>query len=83
MKRLMLAGAALSFTFACGGEGGSSTPTAPSVTAPVISTTNTSIYVGQNVTFAATGGGTIRWGGDAPSVATIDQTTGRVTGVGS
>lgn len=83
MKRLMLVVVALTLAFACGGEGGSSTPTAPSVTAPVIGTTNTSIYVGQSVTFVATGGGAMRWGGDAPSVATIDQTTGRVTGVGS
>jgi hypothetical protein len=40
------------------------------------------IYVGQSVRFAATGAGTIRWGGDSPGVATIDQVTGRVTGVG-
>lgn len=82
MKRLLVSSSALIFAFACGG-GGSSTPTAPSVTAPVISTPNTSVYVGQSVTFTATGGGTIRWGGDAPGVATVDQTTGRVTGVGS
>lgn len=67
---------------ACGGSGGGTAPT-PVVTAPTISTSNTMIYVGQTVTFSATGGGTIRWGGDAPSVATVDQTTGRVTGVGT
>ena len=66
----------------CGGEGGSTAP-APVVTAPAISTSNTMIYIGQNVQFSATGGGTIRWGGDSPGVATVDQTTGRVTGVGT
>lgn len=66
----------------CGGGGGS-TPTAPSVSAPTISTSNTTIFIGQSVTFAATGGGTMRWGGDNPQVATVDQTTGRVTGVGN
>jgi hypothetical protein len=39
------------------------------------------IYIGQSVQFAATGGGTMRWGGDNPQVATVDQTTGRITGV--
>jgi hypothetical protein len=33
------------------------------------------------VTFAATGTGAITWGGDAPSVATVDAATGRVTGI--
>jgi hypothetical protein len=41
------------------------------------------IFIGQTVQFSATGGGTIRWGGDSPQVVTIDQTTGRVTGVGN
>ena len=68
---------------ACGGGGGGSTPTAPSVTAPTISTANTMIFIGQSVPFSASGGGTIRWGGDNPQVATVDQTTGRVTGVGN
>jgi hypothetical protein len=67
---------------ACGGKGGG-TPTAPSVTAPTISTSNTMIFIGQTVQFSATGGGTIRWGGDSPQVASVDQTTGRVTGVGN
>lgn len=58
-------------------------PTAPSVTAPTISSSNTMIFIGQSVAFAASGGGTIRWGGDNPQVATVDQTTGRVTGVGN
>lgn len=65
----------------CGG-GGSNTSPAPVVAAPTISTSNTMIHVGQNVQFAAAGTGTIRWGGDAPGVVTIDATTGRATGVG-
>ena len=70
------------FAAACGSEGGGTAP-APVITAPTISTPNTMVYIGQTVQFAATGGGTIRWGGDAPQVATVDQTTGRVTGVGT
>ncbi len=66
---------------ACGGGGGS--PAVPSVQAPTISTTNTTIYVGQTVQFTASGAGTIRWGGDAPGVATVDPASGRVTGVGN
>ena len=66
-----------------GGGGGGGTPTAPSVTAPSISTSNTMIFIAQSLTFAATGGGAIRWGGDNSQVATVDQTTGRVTGVGN
>jgi hypothetical protein len=67
--------------YACGG--GSSTAPTPSVTAPIIGTSNTMVYVGQTVTFSATGGGTIRWGGDAPGVANVDAVSGAVTGVGT
>jgi hypothetical protein len=67
---------------ACGGGGGGGV-TGPGSTAPTISTSNTVIFIGQSVTFSATGGGTIRWGGDNPAVATVDATTGRVTGVGN
>lgn len=82
MKRSILA-AALVGLVACGG--GSDGPTGPSqsVSAPTLTTANTSIFIGQTVQFAATGGGTIRWGGDNPNVATIDQSSGRVTGVGN
>lgn len=79
MKRLAFA-LALVPVFACGGSGG---PSAPSIQAPSITTANTMIYVGQTVQFTASGGGTIRWGGDAPGVATVDVPTGRVTGVGN
>jgi hypothetical protein len=79
MKKLSVV-VALFWIVGCGGEGGSTAP-APIVTAPTITSSNTMIYIGQSVQFAATGGGTIRWGGDSPSVATVDQTTGRVTGV--
>jgi hypothetical protein len=41
------------------------------------------IYVGQTVQFTATGGGTIRWGTDAPGVAAVDVPSGRVTGTGT
>ena len=72
---------------ACGGGSGGSTgpsggPPQVTETAPTISTPNTHIYMGQSVTFAATGTN-VRWGGDAPSVATVDATTGRVSGVGN
>ena len=73
---LMLCGAV-----GCGG-GSPATP-APVANAPTLTTPNTSIYIGQSVQFAATGSGTIRWGGDNSEVAAIDQTTGRVTGVGN
>jgi hypothetical protein len=79
MKRLAMA-AVLIGLGACGGGGG---PAAPSAASPVITTPNTTIYIGQTVQFAATGTGTIRWGGDAPGIATVDVPTGRVTGVGS
>ena len=71
-----------SLAAACSSDGGGTAP-APVIVAPTISTPNTMIYIGQSVQFSATGGGTIRWGGDAPQVATVDQTTGRVTGVGT
>lgn len=81
MKQSILA-MALGTLVACGG--GSGGPTGPSsIGAPTLTTANTSIFIGQTVQFSATGTGTIRWGGDNPEVATIDQTTGRVTGVGN
>lgn len=72
---------ALAGIVGCGGGGGGTAP-APVVAAPTITTSNSMIYVGQNVQFAATGTGTIRWGGDTPGVATVDATTGRITGMG-
>jgi len=65
---------------------GASSPTGPSTpaaVAPTISTSADLVLIGQTVPFEATGGGTIKWGGDSPSVANIDTTTGRVTGVGT
>ena len=76
------AACALALAAACGGGGGGGV-TGPGSTAPTISTSNTVIFIGQSVTFSATGGGTIRWGGDNPTVATVEATTGRVTGVGN
>jgi hypothetical protein len=81
MRRVVLVLSLIVLTSCGGGSGGSTAPT-PSAQAPTITTPNTMIFVGQTVQFSATGG-SIRWGGDAPSVATIDQTTGRVTGVGT
>ena len=81
MKRLAIALAVCAFA-ACGGGGGSTAP-APVINAPSITTPNTMIFIGQSVSFSATGGGTIRWGGDNNQVATVDQTTGRITGVGN
>ena len=69
-------------SLACGGGGGNTAPT-PVINAPTLTTANTMIFVGQTVQFTASGGGTIRWGGDNNGVATVDQTTGRVTGVGN
>ena len=82
MRRLLMA-AALASLVACGGGSDSPTGPSPSVSAPTLTTANTSIFIGQTVQFAATGGGTLRWGGDNPQVVTIDQSTGRVTGVGN
>ena len=80
MKRLIIP-AMLLCAAACGSDGGGTAP-GPIGVAPTITPSTTMIYVGQSVQFAASGDGTIRWGGDAPGVATVDQTTGRVTGVG-
>jgi Big-like domain-containing protein len=61
----------------CGGGSPKPSPLPPSITTP-----NNIVYVGQTVLFVASGTGTIRWGGDAPAVASVDAATGRVTGVG-
>lgn len=79
MRNLCVAAALTLGIAGCGG--GSSAAPAPVATAPTLTTSNTMIYIGQSVQFAATGGGTMRWGGDNPQVATVDQTTGRITGV--
>ena len=77
---------------ACGGEGGSS-PNAP--TTPQSVTVNSSsdlLFLGASETFTATasmpnGGSqsvtTGQWGSDAPSIASVEATSGRVSGVGS
>ncbi len=79
MKRIIPV-AVLLFVCACGSS--STAPTTPPATAPTITTTNTMVYVGQVVQFAATGTAPITWGGDQPSIATIDGPTGKVTGAG-
>jgi hypothetical protein len=80
LKNLLTA-ALLLGAAACGG-GGSTAP-APVAAAPTITTTNSTIYVGESVQFAATGTGTIRWGGDSPGVASVNATSGLVTGAGN
>jgi hypothetical protein len=79
MRRASIAFAVI-FLVSCGG-GSSSTPTSPTAAAPTITTTADMVYVGQTITFAATGQ-SVRWGGDNPGVATVDATTGSVSGVG-
>jgi hypothetical protein len=66
----------------CGGSGERLVPTLPRDAVPVITTPDTFIYIGQTVTFAASGAN-LRWGSDAPGVATVDPATGRTTVVGS
>lgn len=83
MKHVLVV-CALILTVACGGGNspGAGTNPTPVVSPPAITTAADLIYVGQTVQFSATGTGPISWGGDAPSVATVDGPTGRVTGVG-
>jgi len=76
---LLTIGSVVFFTPGCGGETVPG-PSPDNPTAPTISTAADMVYIGQRVTFAATGTG-VTWGGDAPSVATVDATTGAVTGV--
>jgi hypothetical protein len=65
---------------ACGGGGAAPTPV-PVVAAPVLNGTTDIVFIGQQVTFSATGTGPFKWGGDQPAVATIDSNTGVVTGI--
>lgn len=77
-----------------GACGGSDNPAGPSSTPTSITVNSTSelLYVGASETFTATAtlsngqtqavaGGV--WGGDAPTVASVESSTGRVTGMGS
>lgn len=66
----------------CGGDSGPASITTPTVSPPTITTVTDHIFIGQSVTFIATGTN-VRWGGDAPGVATVDPATGRVTGAGN
>jgi len=81
MRRLSILALLLLATAACGGDD-SSNPAAPSAVAPVINGTTDMVYVGQRVTFTASGTD-ITWGGDNSAVATIDAATGAVTGTGT
>lgn len=66
-----------------GGNGGcSANPAGPGCATPATITPNTDmVYIGQRVTFSANPATGVTWGGDAPSVATVDASTGAVTGV--
>jgi hypothetical protein len=68
-----------------GGNGGcSANPAGPGcVSLATISPNTDLVYIGQRVTFSATPATGVTWGGDAPSVATVDASTGVVTGVGT
>jgi hypothetical protein len=75
---------------ACGKGGG--TPTAPAATTQTINVTGPDrVFIGGTETFTATAvmsDGTTRvvttgWASDAPGVATVEATSGRVTGAGS
>lgn len=79
---------------ACGGSGGGASPAAPSpaVRAITVSSSSDLLTIGTSEVFTAsaamsngsaspvTGGA---WGGDAPAVATVESSTGKVTIVGS
>lgn len=75
----------LALVAACGDDGPPA-PTAPSLTSITV-TGSDLLLVGNSETFAAagnTGGLTApRWGSDAPTVATVDGGSGRVTAVGT
>ena len=73
--------------------GGGDSPSAPAATPQSVTITSSSdrLFIGASETFSATAtmsDGSTRsvtgtWGTDAPGVATVDASTGRVTGVGS
>lgn len=81
MRTLLGVGLCLLGLYGCSESGERLLPTQPRDVEPVITTPDTYIYIGQNVTFAANGAN-LRWGSDAPGVATADP-SGRVTGIGS
>jgi len=87
MKRSWLI--CLALAAACGGESTTLTsPGIPSVTSITV-TGSDLMLVGDSVTFTATAAGNTgaltapRWGSDAPTVATVESYTGRVTAVGT
>lgn len=76
----------------CGGGGSSPTQASGPPASITVSSSSDQLHIGAAETFTATavlGNGQTRavtggvWGGDAPSVATVEGSTGRVTGVGS
>lgn len=73
-------GSVLLFTPGCGDDQNPGPGPSPSPVVPTINTAADFVFIGQRVTFAATGTG-VTWGGDNPSVASVDATTGAVTGI--
>ncbi len=79
---------------ACGGGGSKGSPAAPSspvATSITVTAPSEMLKLGRSETFTASAtmsDGSARpvvggvWGGDAPSVATVEASTGRVTGIG-
>jgi hypothetical protein len=77
---LLALGSVILFSVGCGDDGEVDTISNATPPPPTINTATDMVYIGQRVTFSATGTG-VTWGGDAPSVATVDASTGAVTGV--
>jgi hypothetical protein len=76
----------LFFTPGCGedGNGGGCdvNPAGPGcVQLATITPSTDMVYIGQRVTFSATPTTGVTWGGDNPAVATVDASTGVVTGI--
>src|SRR5687767_9143925 len=93
MRRLLLGAACSILVLACGGEGGSA-PAAPAATVQTITVNSSSdlVFLGASETFTATAsmsnGGSQAvsggvWGSDAPSAASVESASGRVTGAAS
>ena len=78
---LLALGSVILFSVGCGDGNSDGPPSSPTPTAPTINTTTDMVYIGQRVTFSANPATGVTWGGDAPSVASVDASTGVVTGV--
>jgi hypothetical protein len=68
---------------ACGGSSGPAAAPTPPPSAPTISTSNDIVFIGQTVTFSANGTTPVSWGSDERHIISVDEPSGRVTGVGN